>query len=45
MAGAFVGLLLDQWYIVAAALVSLLVFRARPRVGRWLLLLARRPCG
>ena len=39
VAGAFVGLLLDQWYIVAAALVSLLVFRARPGIGRWLLLL------
>jgi hypothetical protein len=39
VAGAFVGLLLDQWYIVAAALVSLLLFRARPGVGRWLLLL------
>jgi hypothetical protein len=36
---AFVSLLVDQWYIVAAALVSLLVFRLRPAGGRWLLLL------
>ena len=36
---AFVGLLLDQWYIVAAAVVSLAVYRLRPGAGRWLLLL------
>ena len=40
VAGAFVGLVLDQWYIAAAAVLSLLVFRARPDAGRWLLLLA-----
>ena len=39
VAGAFVALLLDQWYVVALAVLSLLVFRARPGVGRWLLLL------
>ena len=39
VAAAFVGLLLDQWYIVLAAALSLLLFRARPEVGRWLLLL------
>ncbi len=39
VAGAFVGLLADQWYIVLAAVLSLLLFRRRPGVGRWLLLL------
>ncbi len=39
VAGAFAGLLADQWYVVLAAVLSLLVFRARPGVGRWLLLL------
>ncbi len=39
VAGAFLGLLADQWYIVVAALLSLLVFRLRPGAGRWLLLL------
>jgi len=36
---AFVSLLLEEWYVVAAAIVSLIVFRARPGAGRWLLLL------
>jgi hypothetical protein len=40
VAAGFVGLLFDQWYIVVAAAVSLLVFWIRPGVGRWLLLLA-----
>lgn len=40
VAGAFVDLFLEQWYIVAVAVLSLLLFRARPGVGRWLLLLA-----
>ncbi len=39
VSGAFAGLLLDQWYIVAVAVLSLLLFRVRPGVGRWLLLL------
>jgi hypothetical protein len=39
VAGGFVALLLDQWYIVAVMAVALLVFRVRPGVGRWLLLL------
>ena len=39
VSGAFAGLLLDQWYIVAVAVLSLLLFRLRPGVGRWLLLL------
>lgn len=40
VAAGFVGLLVDQWYLVVAAAVSLLVFRVRPGAGRWLLLLA-----
>jgi hypothetical protein len=36
---SFFALLTGEWYIVVAALVSLLVFRARPSAGRWLLLL------
>ena len=39
VAVAFVSLLVDQWYIVAVAVVSLLVFRVRPGRGSWLLLL------
>lgn len=35
----FVMLVLGQWYIVVAAVVSYLVFRRRPDAGRWLLLL------
>jgi hypothetical protein len=40
VASSFVSLLAGEWYIVVAALVSLVVFRARPVLGRWLLLLA-----
>jgi hypothetical protein len=36
---AFGSLLLDQWYVVLAALAALGVLRVRPRTGRWLLLL------
>jgi hypothetical protein len=39
VAGAFAGLLADQWYIVLAAVLSFLLFRRRPTAGRWLLLL------
>ena len=39
IAGGFMALVAGQWYIVAAATVSYLVFRRRPGVGRWLLLL------
>ena len=39
VASAFVALLAGEWYIVVAAAVSLLVYRVRPDVGRWLLLL------
>lgn len=39
VSSSFVGLLVGEWYIVVAAVVSLVVFRARPDVGRWLLLL------
>jgi hypothetical protein len=37
---AFFTLLLSEWYLVGAAVASLVVFRLRPAVGRWLLLLA-----
>jgi len=36
---AFVTLLVEQWYVVLAALLALVILRVRPRVGRWLLLL------
>lgn len=36
---AFISLLAHEWYIVAAAVASLVVFRLRPGMGRWLLLL------
>ncbi len=39
IAVAFVSLLVDHWYVVAVAVVSLAVFRLRPEAGRWLLLL------
>lgn len=39
VSGAFVSLLAHQWYIVLAAVLSLVVFRMRPDAGRWLLLL------
>jgi hypothetical protein len=39
VSGGFVSLVASQWYIVAAALFSYLVFRRRPGFGRWLLLL------
>ncbi len=39
VAGSFAGLLADEWYVVAVAVLSVLVLRFRPRAGRWLLLL------
>ncbi len=36
---AFLSLLADQWYVIAAAVIALVVFKLRPAVGRWLLLL------
>ena len=37
---SFFTLLLSEWYLVVAAVASLVVFRLRPAAGRWLLLLA-----
>ena len=39
VAGGFIALVAAQWYIVGAALISYLIYRRRPRAGRWLLLL------
>lgn len=36
---AFLSLLLDQWYVIAAAVAALVVFKLRPGAGRWLLVL------
>lgn len=39
IAGSFFSLVSGQWYVVAAALFSYIVFRRRPGAGRWLLFL------